>query len=76
MRWHGYRSENRYPVFQGLVPTLGWPVRRWRILDTAHRKRNLAEYEGFVEIDETAVAELLALVERLLREVDELIEKP
>ena len=25
LRWHGYRSENRYTVFQCLTHTLGWP---------------------------------------------------
>ena len=30
LRWHGYRSENRYTVFQSLTHTLGWPARRWR----------------------------------------------
>jgi len=24
--WHGYRSENRYTVFQCLSHTLGWPA--------------------------------------------------
>ena len=43
LRWHGYRSENRYTVFQCLTHTLGWPANRWRVLDTAHQKCNLAE---------------------------------
>ena len=46
LRWHGYRSENRFMVFQCLPHTLGWPPHRWRVLDAAHQKRNLAEYEG------------------------------
>jgi hypothetical protein len=25
LRWHGYRSENRFTVFQCLAHTLGWP---------------------------------------------------
>ena len=28
LRWHGYRSENRYTVFQCLTHTLGWPANR------------------------------------------------
>ena len=47
LRWHGYRSENRYTVFQCLAHTVAWPASRWRVLDAAHQKRNLAEYEGF-----------------------------
>ena len=30
LRWHGYRSENRFTVFQCLAHTLGWPAPRWR----------------------------------------------
>lgn len=47
LRWHGYRSENRFTVFQCLAHTLGWPPHQWRVLDAAHQKRNLAEYEGY-----------------------------
>jgi hypothetical protein len=37
LRWHGYRSENRYTVFQCLTHTLAWPANRWRVLDAAHQ---------------------------------------
>ncbi|GAA3923826.1 hypothetical protein [Luteimonas lutimaris] len=60
MRWHGYRSENRYQVFQCLTHTLGLEAVQWRVLDQAHRKRNLAEYEGELDVDD-------ALVEALVR---------
>jgi hypothetical protein len=60
LRWHGYRSENRYQVFQCLPHTLGLDAAQWRVLDQAHRKRNLAEYEGDLDVDE-------ALVEALIR---------
>ena len=43
LRWHGYRSSNRYQVFQCLSHTLGLPSEQWRVLDQAHRKRNAAE---------------------------------
>ena len=62
LRWHGYRSENRYAVFQCLTHTLNWPAPRWRVLDAAHQKRNVAEYEGFLEVEESAIAELCASV--------------
>lgn len=55
MRWHGYRSENRYQVFQCLTHTLGLEPVQWRVLDQAHRKRNLAEYEGELDVDEALV---------------------
>ena len=73
LRWHGYRSESRYLVFQCLVHTLGWPTPRWRVLDAAHRKRNLAEYEGFLEVEESEVSELSALVAKLIADVNELV---
>jgi hypothetical protein len=73
LRWHGYRSENRYIVFQSLGQTLAWPASQWRVLDAAHQKRNLAEYEGFLEIEESAIAELRLLAEKLFADVDRLI---
>ena len=75
LRWHGYRSESRYMVFQCLTHTLSWPVHRWRVLDLAHQKRNLAEYEGFLEVEESAIAELCALVAELIADVVKLVAK-
>lgn len=60
LRWHGFRSGTRYLVFQCLQHTLGLPNEQWRVLDQAHRKRNLAEYEGDLDVDE-------ALLEALIR---------
>ena len=74
LRWHGYRSENRYTVFQCLAHTVNWPAPRWRVLDLAHQKRNRAEYEGFLEAEESAIAELCALVEELIADSATLIE--
>ena len=75
LRWHGYRSENQYTVFQCLTHPLGWPAKRWRVLDTAHQKRNLAEYEGYLEVEESTVAEMCALVQGLIADVQTLIAK-
>jgi hypothetical protein len=75
LRWHGYRSENRYTVFQCLAHTLDWPAARWRVLDTAHRKRNLAEYEGFLEVEESDIGELRALVSDLIADTTNLFGK-
>lgn len=69
LRWHGYRSESRYTVFQCLVHTLNWSATRWRVLDAAHQKRNLAEYEGFLEIEESAIDELRNAVAGLIQDV-------
>ena len=75
LRWHGYRSENRYTVFQCLTHTLGWPANRWRVLDAAHQKRNLAEYEGYLDVEESTVAEMCELVQSLIADVQRLIDK-
>jgi len=72
LRWHGYRSENRFMVFQCLPHTLGWPPHRWRLLDAAHQKRNLAEYEGYLDVEESLVRELIALVSDLIADVEAL----
>ena len=73
LRWHGYRSENRFIVFQCLSHTLGWLASRWRVLDAAHRKRNVAEYEGVLDVEESTVAELCDLVADLIGDVEKLV---
>ena len=50
LRTHGYRSENRYLVFQCLEHTLGFTRQQWLLLDQAHKKRHLAEYEGDLDV--------------------------
>jgi hypothetical protein len=75
LRWHGYRSENRYTVFLCLSHTLSWPATRWRVLDAAHQKRNLAEYEGVLDVEESTIAELHALVTGLVADVTKLTDK-
>lgn len=72
LRWHGYRSENRYQVFQTLPHTVGWTAVQWRQLDSAH-KRNLAEYEGYLELEANYVERLITLVTRLLNDVKQLV---
>ncbi len=59
LRWHGYRSENRYLVFQSLTHTLGLEAAQWRVLDQAHNKRNVAEYEGDLDVDDALVGALV-----------------
>lgn len=68
LRRCGYRSESRYQVFQCLPHTLELPSEQWRVLDQAHRKRNLAEYEGEIEVD-------VALVEATIRVAHELVRR-
>ncbi len=59
LRVHGYRSENRFLVFQCLEHTLGYAPQQWLLLDQAHKKRNLAEYEGELDVTPGFVAELI-----------------
>jgi len=66
LRWHGYRpSHRRYLVFQTLPHTLSMPAEQWRVLDQAHNKRNVVEYEGTADID----AQLVEALIRATREV-------
>ncbi|MBZ0095298.1 MAG: DUF742 domain-containing protein [Sulfuricella sp.] len=76
MRWHGYRSENRYIVFQCLPHTLNFGPEHWRILALCHERRNLAEYEGHLEIDEQLVKELVQVADLLLEKVSALPPPP
>ena len=59
LRLRGYRSENRFLVFQLLPHTLGLPSAVWRVLSKCHETRNLAEYEGAIDLDEGLVADLV-----------------
>lgn len=73
LRFHGYRSDSRYLVFQCLQHTLELPAEQWRVLDQAHRKRNLAEYEGEMDLDEQLVAALLRVAQEVARRVTALV---
>lgn len=72
LRWHGYRSENRYHVFQCLIHTVGLPPEQWRVLDQAHRKRNRAEYEGAFDLDFALVDGIVRVAQEVLRRVSSL----
>jgi hypothetical protein len=63
MRWHGYRPDKRYIVFQSLAHTLGLGPEVWRVLDKAHGARNSIEYEGAAHVDRQLVADLLKAAE-------------
>ena len=59
LRWHGYRSGNRFIVFQLLPHTLGLGPEVWRVLSKCHDARNLGEYEGMLEDDTRLVTDLI-----------------
>jgi hypothetical protein len=65
LRHEGYRSENRITVFQTLVHTLGSDRSDVQIFLKAHNERNLAEYEGRMEIDEGLLADLIRCTKKL-----------
>jgi hypothetical protein len=60
LRWQGYRSANRYVVFQLLPNTLGLGPEVWRVLAKCHNIRNLGEYEGDLNVDNRIVADLIS----------------
>ena len=72
LRWHGYRSENRYIVFQILGSTVSLPLAKWRFLDNCHQKRNRALYDGDYEEDEPLIRELIAVAKELQAAVEAL----
>jgi hypothetical protein len=72
LRWHGYRSSNRYIVFQLLPHTLNLGPEVWRVLSKCHDIRNLGEYEGDLNIDERIVSDLIAACRIVFEQVDAL----
>lgn len=63
LRHAGYRSENRYLVFPCTQHTLDLASEHWRVLDQAHRKRNLAEYEGDIDVDDQLLDALIRVAD-------------
>lgn len=66
LRRLGYRSENRYLVFQCLPHTAGLDPKHWRVLALAHERRNAAEYSGILETDDRLLADMLHIAGLLL----------
>jgi hypothetical protein len=72
LRWHGYRSNYRYIVFQVLPHTLGLAPSIWRVLANCHDVRNLGEYEGDLNVDERFMSDLVAACSVVAVRVDAL----
>ncbi len=66
LRRTGYRPRNRYLAFQTLPHTVGLAAGQWRVLAKAHEKRNLAEYEGYLEPDERLLSDTIAATRALI----------
>jgi len=69
LRYRGYRSENRFIVFQALPHTVGIPDTVWRVLAKGHERRNLAEYEGDLDVDERLLADIMKAANAVLTAV-------
>ena len=67
LRRLGYRTEKRYLVFQLLPTTLGIGPDVWRVLDKAHEKRNLLEYEGMTDIEPQLLDDTLVATAAVLK---------
>lgn len=76
LRHQGYRSENRITVFQALVHTLGTGNADLQVFLRAHNERNLAAYEGRVDIDKKLLADLISATKRLEAAVRKLAPPP
>ncbi len=76
LRRMGYRPSKRYLVFQALPHTAGFDATDWRLLSKCHERRNLAEYEGIVDIEERLVEDPLQTAQKLLAAVSALPPPP
>lgn len=72
LRWHGYRSDSRYVVFESLPHTLGVAPSVWRMLVLCHQRRDDAEYEGHLEVDSQLFTDLLTAAQAISAAATEL----
>ncbi len=68
LRKSGYRANknaqgHRTTVIQTLEHTLNIESSQWKVVSSAHTKRNGMEYEGYVEVGEQLVNELIEIAE-------------
>ena len=71
LRHHGFRPRQRYIVFQVLPHTLGLGPEVWRVLAKAHELRNLAEYEGHVDVDQRLVRDLISCCQTVAATIED-----
>jgi hypothetical protein len=75
LRRLGYRSDNRYLVFQCLQFTLEIEASQWRVLALGHERRNVAEYEGHLEVEEQLLADMISVAETTLEKLSALMKR-
>lgn len=73
LRRQGYRPRHRYIVFQTLPHTLDLGPEVWRVLAKAHELRNLAEYEGHVDVEERLVRDVVAVCETVAERIEAIL---
>jgi hypothetical protein len=69
LRLSGFRSDKRYLVFQCLIHTAQVSRVEVRLFALCHERRNLAEYEGYMDEDEALLSQLLKSGSLLLADV-------
>jgi hypothetical protein len=72
LRREGFRSEDRISVFQTLAHTVQAAPADIQIFLKAHNERNLAEYEGRVDVDEKLLTDLIRCTKALEAKVAKL----
>lgn len=72
LRHKAYRARHRYIVFQVLPHTLGLGPEIWKVLSKAHEQRNLAEYQGYLELSEQFVHDLIVACDHVVAKVKKL----
>jgi hypothetical protein len=75
LRLQGYRSDKRYLVFHCLAHTLDLSKLQVRKFVLCHERRNLAEYEGYMNVDEALLADLIAATDTILPQVQQAMTK-
>ncbi len=71
LRLQGHRSDKRYLVFQCLVHALDVSKAEIRLFALCHERRNQAEYEGYMDVDDALLADLIAATDALLPRVQQ-----
>ncbi|MCM2461932.1 MULTISPECIES: hypothetical protein [Pseudomonas] len=75
LRLNGYRSDKRYLVFQCLTHTADVSKVQVRLFVLCHERRNLAEYEGYMDEDDALLTQLIESAAELLKRVRQLMAK-
>ncbi len=76
VRYHGFRPSKRYIVFQVLPETLGLGPEVWKVLSMCHDSRNRTEYEGFLDVDDRLVSDLISACQEVASKAAQLPPLP